>query len=80
VASSSRRISRWEKLHSGGWPNLKYQLLEVSTREGHASVAESQAFSPAAVSRSGHLLAQPGRPNPSVTGTSRKRAAPYVER
>lgn len=27
----------------------------------------------------GHLKAT-GRPNPSVKGTSRKRAAPYVER
>jgi hypothetical protein len=30
--------------------------------------------------RSGHLVAQRHSPNPSVKGTSRKRAAPYVER
>jgi hypothetical protein len=63
-----------------GWPSLQYQMLEVSTGERHASVAEGQALLPVAASRSGHLLAQPGWPNPSVKGTSRKRAAPYVER
>jgi hypothetical protein len=56
------------------------QMLEVSTPERQFQVAEIQALSAVAVSRSGHLLTQPGWPNPSVKGTSRKRAAPYVER
>jgi hypothetical protein len=56
------------------------QMLELSTAERPFQVAENQALSAVAVSRSGHLLAQPGWPNPSVKGTSRKRAAPYVER
>jgi hypothetical protein len=56
------------------------QMLEVSTTERQFQVAEIQALSAVAVSRSSRLLAQPGWPNPSVKGTSRKRAAPYVER
>jgi hypothetical protein len=56
------------------------QMLEVSTTERQFQVAEIQALSAVAVSRSSYLLAQPGWPNPSVKGTSRKRAAPYVER
>jgi hypothetical protein len=56
------------------------QMLELSTAERQFQVAENQALPPVAVSRSGPLLAQPGWPNPSVKGTSRKRAAPYVER
>jgi hypothetical protein len=63
-----------------GWPNLKYKMPEVSTRQRRPSVAKSQSLSAAAVSRSGYPLAQPVWPNPSVKGTSRKRAAPYVER
>jgi hypothetical protein len=56
------------------------QMLELSTAERQFQVAENQALSAVAVWRSGYLLAQPGWPNPSVKGTSRKRAAPYVER
>jgi hypothetical protein len=63
-----------------GWPNLKHQMPEVSTRRLRASGASSQSSSAVAVSRSGHPLAQPGSPNHSVKGTSRRRAAPYVER
>jgi hypothetical protein len=63
-----------------GWPNLKFQVPEVSTHQRRRSVAENQAPSAVAASRSGHLLAPSGWPNPSVKGTSRKRAAPYVER
>jgi hypothetical protein len=56
------------------------QMLEVSTTEHQFQLSEIHALSAVAVSRLGHLLAQPGWPNPSVKGTSRKRAAPYVER
>jgi hypothetical protein len=56
------------------------QMLEVSTTEPQFQVAEIQALSAVEVSRSIRLLAQPAWPNPSVKGTSRKRAAPYVER
>ena len=63
-----------------GWPNLKYKVPEVSTRRRHPSVAKSQSLSAAAALRSRYLLAPPVWPNPSVKGTSRKRAAPYVER
>ena len=63
-----------------GWPNLKCRMPEVSTRQRRASWLSSQAPSPVVISRSGHLVAQAGLPNPSVKGTSRKRAAPYVER
>jgi hypothetical protein len=63
-----------------GWPNLKYQMPEVSTRQRHASGQSSHSFAAVAASRSRHLLAQPGSPNISVKGTSRKRAAPYVGR
>jgi hypothetical protein len=56
------------------------QMPEVSTHRRRASGPSSQSSSAVAVSRSGHLLVQPGSPNRSVKGTSRKRAAPYVER
>ena len=61
-------------------PNLKCQMREVSTRQGRASGHSIQASSPVVLSRSGHRLVQPGPPNISVKGTSRKRAAPYVGR
>jgi len=63
-----------------GLPNLKCKKPEVSTRQRRSSVAESQSLSAVAASRCGQFLALPGWPNPSVKGTSRKRAAPYVER
>jgi hypothetical protein len=63
-----------------GWPNFEHQMPEVSTRQRRASWRPSRSLSAVAASRSGHLLAQPGSPNRSVKGTSRKRAAPYVER
>ena len=64
------------------WPHLVHQMLEVSTRQRRAQVVEIQAFSAVSASRSGHPLAQPGSPNPSVKGTScgKPQAAPYVER
>jgi hypothetical protein len=61
-------------------PNLEYQVPEVSIRQRRASGSSSRSFSAVAALRSCRLLAQPGPPNPSVKGTSRKRAAPYVER
>jgi hypothetical protein len=75
-----RLAGRRQKQYCKGWPNFEYQMPEVSTRHGRASGRSSQSYSPVAVSRSGQLLAQPGSPNRSVKGTSRKRAAPYVER
>ena len=63
-----------------GWPNLKYQMPEVSTRQRHASGQPSKSFAAVAALRSRHLLAQPDSPNIFVKGTSRKRAAPYVGR
>jgi hypothetical protein len=83
-ASATSRLSRLagrnQNQHCKGWPNFEYQMPEVSTRQPRASQLSSQSLSAVAVSRSGHPLAQPGSPNPSVKGTSRKRAAPYVER
>jgi len=63
-------------------PNPEYQMPEVSTRQRRAYRPEGQSFSPVAVSRSGHLLAQPGPPNISVKGTScgKPQDAPYVGR
>jgi hypothetical protein len=63
-----------------GRPNLKYQMPDISTRQRRASRRSSGSFSAVAVVRSCRLLAQPGPPNRSVKGTSRKRAAPYVGR
>ena len=77
---SPRLASRTENQCCKGWPNFEHQMLEVSTRQRHASGQLSQSCSAVAASRSGQLLAQPGSPNRSVKGTSRKRAAPYVER
>ena len=75
-----RLASQLQKQHCRGWPNLEHQMPEVSTRRRRASGLSSQSPSAVAVSRSGHPLAQPGSPNHSVKGTSRWRAAPYVER
>jgi hypothetical protein len=61
-------------------PNPERQMPEVSTCQRRASGLSIQSLSAVVVSRSGHPLAQPGSPNRSVKGTSRKRAAPYVER
>ena len=75
-----RLASKWQKQHCRGWPNLEHQMPEVPTRRRRASRPSSQSPSAVAASRSGHRLAQSGSPNHSVKGTSRKRAAPYVER
>jgi hypothetical protein len=64
-------------IHRG--PN-RTRMLEVSTRQRHASERSSHSLSAVAALRSCRLLAQSGLPNWSVKGTSRKRAAPYVER
>ena len=61
-------------------PNSERQMPEASTCQCRASGLSIQSLSVVAVSRSGHSLAQPGSPNHSVKGTSRRRAAPYVER
>jgi hypothetical protein len=61
-------------------PNSEPQMPEVSTSQRRASGPPTQSLSPVMLSRSGHPLAQSGSPNRSVKGTSRKRAAPYVER
>jgi hypothetical protein len=61
-------------------PNSERQMPEASTCQRCASGLSIQSLSAVAVSRSGHSLAQPGSPNHSVKGTSRRRAAPYVER
>jgi hypothetical protein len=76
----SRLISRREKMHCKVGRSAKYQMPELFTPQRSSTAAQSQSLSAVVVSRSGHLLAQPGWPNPSVKGTSRKRAAPYVER
>ena len=77
-----RRLAAVPKLASPAWPNPECQMLEVSTRQRRAFGLSSQASSPVVLSRSGHLAAQSGPPNPSVKGTScgRPQAAPYVER
>jgi hypothetical protein len=81
AASRLQRLpGQWRKQHCRGWPNLEHQMPEVPIRRRRASGPSSQSSSAVAVSRSSHPLAQPGSPNPSVKGTSRKRAAPYVER
>ena len=77
------RCSAWPPCQSpvsrpGLTQNAK--MLEVPTRQRRASWLSSQASSPVVLSRSGHLAVRPDSPNPSVKGTSRKRAAPYVER
>jgi hypothetical protein len=61
-------------------PSSERQMPEVSTCQRCASGLSIQSLSAVAVSRSGYPLAQPGSPNHSVKGTSRRRAAPYVER
>jgi hypothetical protein len=55
-------------------------MPEFSARQRSSTAAQSQSLSAVVIPRSGHLLALPGWPNPSVKGMSRKRAAPYVER
>jgi hypothetical protein len=76
----SRSVGRREKMHCKVGRSVKYQMPELPTPQRSSTAAQSQSLSAVVVSRSGHLLAQPGWPNPSVKGTSRKRAAPYVER
>jgi hypothetical protein len=76
----SRLVSRQEKMHCKVGRSVKYQMPEFSAPQRSSTAAQSQSLSAVVVSRSGHRLAQPGWPNPSVKGTSRKRAAPYVER
>ena len=77
----SRSVSRRrEKMHCKVGRSVKYQMPEFSAPQRSSTAAQSQSLSAVVVSRSGHRLAQPGWPNPSVKGTSRKRAAPYVER
>jgi hypothetical protein len=80
ISRSPRLAGRREKQYCKGWPNFEHQMPEVSTRQRRTSGASSQSSSAVAASRSGQILAQPGSPNHSVKGTSRKRAAPYVER
>jgi hypothetical protein len=75
----SPSVNRCQKNTMHGWPNLECQMPEVSTRQRRASWA-SHPVSAVAPLRSCRLLAQPSSPNHSVKGTSRKRAAPYVER
>ena len=65
---------------SPGRPNSERKMPEASTCQRRASGLPIQSLSAVAASRSGRSLAQPGSPNRSVKGTSRKRAAPYVER
>jgi hypothetical protein len=76
----SRSASRREKLHCEVGRSVKYQMPELSARQSSSTAEQSQSLSAVVISRSGHRLAQPGWPNPFVKGTSRKRAAPYVER
>jgi hypothetical protein len=80
LSRSPRLAGRRQKQYCKGWPNFEYQMPEVSTRHGRASGHSTQSLPAVAASRSGRPLAQPGSPNHSVKGTSRKRAAPYVER
>lgn len=58
------------------------EMQEVSAHQPCASRKPGCSIALLAVSRSGHLLAQCGSPNPSVKGTScgKPQAAPYVER
>jgi hypothetical protein len=76
----SRLISRREKMHCKVGRSLKFQMPKLSTPQRTSTAAQSHSLSAVVVSRSGHRLAQSGWPNPFVKGTSRKRAAPYVER
>jgi hypothetical protein len=72
-SADGRNFNAWSAL-------TEQQMLEVSTRQRCASVPSSHPFSAVPALRSCRLLAQSGLPNWSVKGTSRKRAAPYVER
>jgi hypothetical protein len=56
------------------------RVLQVNAGRRRASRLSSRSLSAVVTSFFGHLLAQPELPNPSVKGTSRRRAAPYVER
>jgi hypothetical protein len=78
----SYSASQREKLHCQVWRSVKYQIPELPALQRSSTAAPSQSFSAVVLSRSGHLLAQPGGPNPSVKGTScgKPQAAPYVER
>jgi hypothetical protein len=80
LSRSPRLASHRQKQYCKGWPNFECQMPQVSTRQRRAPWRPSPSLSPVAASRSGHPHAQPGSPNRSVKGTSRKRAAPYVER
>jgi hypothetical protein len=73
-------VSQREKMRCKVGRSVKYQMPEFSAPQRSSTAAQSQSLSAVVVSRSGHRLVQPGWPNPSVKGTSRKRAAPYVER
>ena len=77
---SLQRVATLPKASATARPSPKRQMLEVPTRQRRASWLSSQASSPVVLSRSGQLAVRPDPPNPSVKGTSRKRAAPYVER
>jgi hypothetical protein len=61
-------------------PNPEYQMPEVSLRRRQSTGPSNQASLVVAYLRFTSLAAPPSSPNPSVKGTSRKRAAPYVER
>jgi len=61
-------------------PAIGTEVLQVSTRLRSTLRHPSSFVSPWVASRSGSLFVQPHSPNPSVKGTPRRRAAPYVER
>jgi hypothetical protein len=69
LSSFSRPASQLEKMHCKVGRSVKYQMPEFSTRQRSSTAAQNQSLSAVVISRSGHLLAQPGWPNPS-TGTS----------
>ena len=75
-----QRVATVSKSSAPARSNPNRQMLEVSTRQRRASWLSRQALSPVVPSRSGRLAVRPDSPNPSVKGTSRKQAAPYVER
>jgi hypothetical protein len=79
-SSFSRPASQLQRKHCRVGRSVKYQMPGISTRQRSSTAAQNQSLSPVVISRSGDLLARPGWTNPSVKGTSRKRAAPYVER
>jgi hypothetical protein len=58
----------------------EFDMSEVSTSTRPAARQPSLSLARLVVQRSARLPAQLGSPNHSIKGTSRKRAAPYVER